>query len=186
MPKKNLFGYTLKALEEEMIARGEKKYRATQLYQWIYVKKVTDFDSMTDISKSFRDVLKEEYSLDLPRIFTKQVASDGTIKLLVEMEDGAKVECVLMRDGDGNAICFSSQIGCSMGCAFCASGLLKRERNLTSAEMTGQVMVMNKILYEEGENVSHIVVMGTGEPFDNYDNVSSFIHIMNEAKGLAI
>ena len=186
MPKKNLFGYTLKALEEEMLARGEKKYRATQLYQWIYVKKVTDFDSMTDISKSFRDVLKEEYTLDLPRIFTKQVATDGTIKLLVEMEDGAKVECVLMRYDYGNAICVSSQIGCSMGCAFCASGLLKRERNLSAAEITGQVMVMNKILYEEGENVSHIVVMGTGEPFDNYDNVSSFIHIMNEAKGLAI
>ena len=163
-----------------MIARGEKKYRATQLYQWIYVKKVTDFDSMTDISKSFRDVLKEEYTL------LCQAQKGKTKDERVEMSDGAKVECVLMRYDYGNAICVSSQIGCSMGCAFCASGLLKRERNLSAAEITGQVMVMNKILYEEGENVSHIVVMGTGEPFDNYDNVSSFIHIMNEAKGLAI
>lgn len=186
MPKKNLYGYTLKALEEEMLARGEKKYRATQLYQWIYIKKVTNFDDMTDVSKSFREVLKEEYCLDLPTIFTKQVATDGTIKLLLEMSDGAKVECVLMRYDYGNAICVSSQVGCNMGCAFCASGLLKRDRNLSAAEMVGQVIVMNQILFEEGDNVSHVVVMGTGEPFDNYDNVSSFIHVMNEAKGLAI
>lgn len=184
--KKNLFGYTLKALEEEMLSLGEKKFRAIQLYTWIYVKKVYDFDSMTDISKTFRETLKENYCLTLPKIFTKQVAEDGTIKLLLEMEDGAKVETVLMRYDYGNAICVSSQVGCAMGCAFCASGLLKKERNLTAAEMVGEVIVMNQILYEVGENVTHIVVMGTGEPFDNYDNVSSFIHIMNEAKGLAI
>lgn len=184
--KKNLFGYTLKALEEEMLSLGEKKFRAIQLYTWIYVKKVYDFDSMTDISKTFRETLKENYCLTLPKIYTKQVAEDGTIKLLLEMEDGAKVETVLMRYDYGNAICVSSQVGCAMGCAFCASGLLKKERNLTSSEMVGEVIVMNQILYEVGENVTHIVVMGTGEPFDNYDNVSSFIHIMNEAKGLAI
>lgn len=184
--KKNLFGYTLKALEEEMLSLGEKKFRAIQLYTWIYVKKVYDFDSMTDISKNFRETLKENYCLTLPKIYTKQVAEDGTIKLLLEMEDGAKVETVLMRYDYGNAICVSSQVGCAMGCAFCASGLLKKERNLTSAEMVGEVIVMNQILYEVGENVTHIVVMGTGEPFDNYDNVSSFIHIMNEAKGLSI
>lgn len=184
--KKNLFGYTLKALEEEMLSLGEKKFRAIQLYTWIYVKKVYDFDSMTDISKTFRETLKENYCLMLPKIYTQQVAEDGTIKLLLEMEDGAKVETVLMRYDYGNAICVSSQVGCAMGCAFCASGLLKKERNLTSAEMVGEVIVMNQILYEVGENVTHIVVMGTGEPFDNYDNVSSFIHIMNEAKGLAI
>lgn len=184
--KKNLFGYTLKALEEEMLSLGEKKFRAIQLYTWIYVKKVYDFDSMTDISKNFRETLKENYCLTLPKIYAKQVAEDGTIKLLLEMEDGAKVETVLMRYDYGNAICVSSQVGCAMGCAFCASGLLKKERNLTSAEMVGEVIVMNQILYEVGENVTHIVVMGTGEPFDNYDNVSSFIHIMNEAKGLSI
>lgn len=184
--KKNLFGYTLKALEEEMLSLREKKFRAIQLYTWIYVKKVYDFDSMTDISKTFRETLKENYCLTLPKIYTQQVVEDGTIKLLLEMEDGAKVETVLMRYDYGNAICVSSQVGCAMGCAFCASGLLKKERNLTSAEMVGEVIVMNQILYEVGENVTHIVVMGTGEPFDNYDNVSSFIHIMNEAKGLAI
>lgn len=184
--KKNLFGYTLKALEEEMLSLGEKKFRATQLYTWIYVKKVYDFDEMTDISKNFREHLKENYCLTLPKIHTEQVADDGTIKLLLEMEDGAKVETVLMRYDYGNAICVSSQVGCAMGCAFCASGLLKKERNLTAAEMVGEVLLMNQKLYEVGENVTHIVIMGTGEPFDNYDNVSSFIHTMNEAKGLAI
>ncbi len=186
MDKKNLFGYTLKALEEEMISLGENKYRARQLYEWIYVKKVYDFSLMSDISKSFREVLATSYCLDLPTIFKEQDASDGTVKLLLAMGDGAKVETVLMRYDYGNVICVSSEVGCSMGCAFCASGLLKKERNLTAAEMTGEVIVMNQLLAKESENVSHIVVMGTGEPFDNYDNVSSFVHIMNEQKGLAI
>ena len=108
-----------------MLSLGEKKFRAIQLYTWIYVKKVYDFDSMTDISKAFRETLKENYCLTLPKIYTQQVAEDGTIKLLLEMEDGAKVETVLMRYDYGNAICVSSQVGCAMGCAFCASGLLK-------------------------------------------------------------
>ncbi len=184
--KKNLFGYTLKALEEEMESLGEKKFRATQLFTWIYVKKVYDFDQMTDISKTFRENLKENYCLTLPTVQIEQVAEDGTIKLLLNMEDGAKVETVLMRYDYGNAICVSSEVGCPMGCEFCASGILRKDRVLSAAEMVGQVIVMNQKLYEVGENVTHIVVMGTGEPFDNYDNVSAFIHIMNEAKGLAI
>jgi 23S rRNA (adenine2503-C2)-methyltransferase len=186
MEKKNLFGYTLPALEEEMVSLGENKYRARQLYEWIYVKKVYDFTQMSDISKSFREVLSSSYCLDLPSVFKEQDASDGTVKLLLAMGDGAKVETVLMRYDYGNVICVSSEVGCSMGCAFCASGLLKKERNLTAAEMTGEVIVMNQLLAKEGENVSHIVVMGTGEPFDNYDNVLAFVHIMNEQKGLAI
>ncbi len=183
---KNLFGYTLKSLAEEMVSIGEKPYRATQLFQWIYVKKVYDFDLMTDISKNFREVLKRDYCLTLPKIFRRQDSKDGTIKLLLEMEDGAKVETVLMRYDYGNAVCVSSEVGCSMSCAFCASGLLRKDRNLTSAEMVGEILTVNKILEEEGQNVTHIVVMGTGEPFDNYDNVLSFVHIANEAKGLAI
>ena len=184
--KKNLFGYTLQALEEEMTSRGETRYRAKQLYEWIYVKKVYDFSLMTDISKSFRSVLNEEYCLDLPKIFTRQNAADGTVKLLLEMEDHSKVEMVLMRYDYGNVICVSSQVGCSMACAFCASGILAKTRNLTAAEMVGEVILMNQLLAEEGENVSHIVVMGTGEPFDNYDNVMAFVRIMNEQRGLAI
>ena len=183
--QKNLFGYTFKALQEEMVSLGEKPYRAVQLFQWIYVKKVYDFDQMTDISKSFREVLKRDYCLTLPTIFKRQDSSDGTIKLLLAMKDGAKVETVLMRYDYGNVVCVSSEVGCSMGCAFCASGLLRKERNLTSDEMMGEILSINQILAEEGQNVTHIVVMGTGEPFDNYDNVLSFVHICNEAKGLA-
>jgi 23S rRNA (adenine2503-C2)-methyltransferase len=184
--KKNLFGYPLKALEEEMVALGEKPFRARQLYEWIYLKKVYDFALMSDLSKTFRDRLVADYCLDLPTIFKEQDAADGTVKLLLAMDDGAKVETVLMRYDYGNVICVSSEVGCSMGCAFCASGLLKKERNLTAAEMTGEVIVMNQLLAKEGENVSHIVVMGTGEPFDNYDNTLAFVHIMNEQRGLAI
>ena len=184
--KKNLFGYTLSALEDEMVSLGEKRFRATQLFQWMYGKNVYDFDSMTDMSKSFRSLLGEQYECVLPSIHTEQVAKDGTIRLLLNMSDGAKVETVLMRYDYGNAICVSSEVGCSMGCAFCASGLLKKERNLTAAEMIGEVLVMNARIAEVGERVSHIVVMGTGEPFDNYDEVSKFIHIANEPKGLGI
>ena len=184
----NLYDLEIKKLEELMLKEGQKKYRATQLFIWLYDKKVTSFDEMSDISLSFRNVLKEKYTLELPKIHTKQVSSDGTVKLLLELNDGAKVETVLMRYSYGNAICVSSQVGCNMGCSFCSSGLLGKQRNLSTSEMVGQVMVMNNILRDEnkGERVTHIVVMGTGEPFDNYDNVMDFIYIVNHQKGLAI
>ena len=173
-------------MTEEFLALGQTKYRSKQLFTWVYQKNVLDFDQMTDISKDFRAVLKERYCLDLPRIHTRQDAEDGTIKLLVEMEDGAKVETVLMPYNYGDAICVSSQVGCNMGCAFCASGLHRKTRNLTAAEMMGEVLVMNEILREWGRHVTHIVVMGTGEPFDNYDNVMAFIKVANDQNGLAI
>ena len=184
--KTNLFGLTHLRMTEEFLALGQTKYRSKQLFTWVYQKNVLDFDQMTDISKDFRAVLKERYCLDLPRIHTRQDAEDGTIKLLVEMEDGAKVETVLMPYNYGDAICVSSQVGCNMGCAFCASGLHRKTRNLTAAEMMGEVLVMNEILREWGRHVTHIVVMGTGEPFDNYDNVMAFIKVANDQNGLAI
>ena len=186
MQKKNLFGYTFDAMREEFVAMGETRFRAKQLYTWIYKKRVYDFDAMSDLSKSFRAILKEQYCLDLPKILIKQVASDGTTKLLLEMEDGAKVETVLMRYSFGNAICISSEVGCPMACAFCASGLLKRERKLAAFEMMGQLMLMNGLLSEEGASVTHIDVMGTGEPFDNYDNVLAFVRSANNDNGLGI
>ena len=182
----NLYGLTLEQLTEKMLEEGQTKFRAKQLFTWIYEKGVTNFDEMSDISKSFREVLKERYCLEKPTIFVKQVASDGTIKLLLEMKDGAKVETVLMRYNYGNVACVSSQVGCNMGCKFCASGLLKRQRNLESHEMVGEILVLNDLLKDTNERVSHIVVMGTGEPFDNYDNVMSFIRIVNDQKALAI
>ena len=184
----NLYGMEMKKLQELMVAEGQKPYRAIQLYTWIYEKNARDFDEMTDISLKFREVLKEKYCLDLPKIHTKQVSSDGTIKLLVQLKDGMKVECVLMRYTYGCAVCVSSQVGCNMACSFCSSGILGKQRNLTPDEMVGQIMVINDLLREEGKgmHVTHVVVMGTGEPFDNYDNVMDFIRIVNAQKGLAI
>ena len=184
----NILGLTIPKLENLMLEEGQKKYRAIQLYTWIYEKKATSFDEMSDISVKFREVLKEKYCLDLPEIDKIQRSSDGTIKLLVKFKDGHKVETVLMRYKYGNAACVSSQVGCNMGCSFCASGLLGKQRNLLPEEMVGQIMVLNNVLKEEGkgQRVTHIVVMGTGEPFDNYDNVMDFIRIVNAQKGLAI
>ena len=184
----NLYGLTHDKLVTLMLEEGQKSYRATQLYTWIYEKKATSFDEMSDISLKFRDVLERDFCLELPKIHTKQVSSDGTIKLLLELKDGYKVETVLMRYNYGNAVCVSSQVGCNMACSFCSSGMLGKQRNLLPEEMVGQILVINNLLKEEnkGERVSHIVVMGTGEPFDNYDNVMDFIRIVNAQKGLAI
>ncbi len=182
----NLYGLTLTKLEELMLQENQSKFRAKQIFTWIYEKGATSFDDMSDISKSFREILKEKYCLEKPSIYIKQVASDGTIKLLLEMKDGSKVETVLMRYNYGNVICVTSQVGCNMGCSFCASGLLKKQRNLEAHEIVGEVLVMNDLLKEEGSKVTHIVVMGTGEPFDNYDNVIDFVRIVNDQKALAI
>ena len=182
----NLYGQEMSKLEKLLIERGQKKYRATQLFTWIYEKKAKSFDEMSDVSKAFREELNRDFCLTLPRIYKKQESIDGTIKLLLELEDGSKIETALMPYRYGNAICVSSQVGCNMACAFCASGLLKKKRNLEVHEIVGQVIVMNSLLEEKGQHVSHVVVMGTGEPFDNYDNVIDFIRIINHPKALAI
>lgn len=182
----NLYGQEITKLEDLLMERGQKKYRATQLFTWIYEKKAKTFDEMSDVSKSFREELNRDFCLTLPKIFKKQESKDGTIKLLLELEDGSKIETALMPYKYGNAICVSSQVGCNMACAFCASGLLKKKRNLEVHEIVGQVLVMNQVLEEKGQHVSHVVVMGTGEPFDNYDNVIDFIRIINHPKALAI
>lgn len=182
----NLYGQEITKLEKLLMDRGQKKYRATQLFTWIYEKKAKTFDEMSDVSKVFREELNRDFCLTLPTIYKKQVSRDGTIKLLLELEDGSKIETALMPYNYGNAVCVTSQVGCNMGCAFCASGLLKKKRNLEVHEIVGQVLVMNSLLEEKGEHISHIVVMGTGEPFDNYDNVMDFIRIVNHPKALAI
>ncbi len=184
----NLYGLEIKKLEALMLNEGQTKYRATQLYTWIYGKKATSFDEMSDVSLRFREVLKEKYCLDKPSIYIRQDAADGTVKLLLNLKDNAKIETVLMRYSYGNVLCVTSQVGCNMGCSFCASGLLKKQRDLLPEEMVGQVLVMNDLLYQEGDHrgITHVVVMGTGEPFDNYDNVLDFVRIINHPKALAI
>jgi 23S rRNA (adenine2503-C2)-methyltransferase len=128
------------------------------------------------------------FSFELPTIHVRQDSSDGTVKLLLKLADGLLIETVLMRYNYGQVVCVSSQVGCNMGCSFCASGLLKRQRNLTPSELLGQVLTVNRLLIEEGQGlrVSHVVIMGTGEPFDNYDNVMDFIRLCNHPKALAI
>ena len=157
-----------------------------QSLRWLYQSQITNIDDMTNLSIPLRDALKEKYDIFLPEIVKKQVSNDGTIKYLLKMKDGSLVETVLMRYIYGNAVCVSSQVGCNMGCSFCASGLLKKVRDLTPSEMVAEVMTVQLDLNKSNERVSHIVIMGIGEPFDNYDNVMQFIYCINEAKGLAI
>ena len=185
---KSLYNYTLTELQEEMVGLNQKPFRGTQIFSWLYQKRVNNIDDMSDISLSFRDILKENYMISLPNVIKEQVSYDGTVKMLLELEDKTSVETVLMRYDYGNAICVSSQVGCNMGCKFCASGLMKKQRDLLASEMIMQVMKMQEYLDKEGkgERVSHIVIMGSGEPFDNYDNVMRFIRIANDQKGLAI
>lgn len=182
----NIYNYELSKLEALMLSLGQKKFRATQLFSWLYLKGATSFDEMTDISLSFREQLKEMFYISKPKISTVQKSYDGTIKLLLELDDHSKVETVLMRYDYGNALCVSSQVGCNMGCKFCASGLLKKKRNLETGEIVGELLVMNDLLKEEGSKVTHIVIMGTGEPFDNYENVIDFMKIVNNPKGFEI
>lgn len=186
--KTNIFNYTHEQLTEKLLSLGEKKFRATQLFSWIYEKNVLDFQEMSDISKSSIALLQEHFTFDLPRLHSRQDSSDGTIKLLLELSDGALIETVLMRYEYGNSVCVTSQVGCNMGCKFCASGLLKKKRDLTSGEMLGQVYTVNTMLKEEDAKgrVSHVVIMGIGEPFDNYDNIMNFIRIINHPKAFAI
>lgn len=180
---KSIYDYTQEQLIEEFEKIGEKKFRASQVFEWLYRKFVHSFNNMNNISQELRNKLSDIYSIAPLKIKEKQVSSDGTIKYLFELEDGGLIESVLMIHEYGKSLCVTSQLGCNMGCKFCASGLLKKQRDLTAGEMVNQVMsVMNDI----GDRVSHVVVMGTGEPFDNYDNVMNFVYIINHAKGLAI
>ncbi|MFA5235796.1 MAG: 23S rRNA (adenine(2503)-C(2))-methyltransferase RlmN [Bacilli bacterium] len=184
----NFFDLTYEKLAERMAALGQKPYRATQLFDWVYGRGVSDVAAMSDVSKAFREQLQTLFSFDLPSIHVRQDSSDGTVKLLLKLSDGLLIETVLMRYNYGQVVCVSSQVGCNMGCSFCASGLLKRQRNLTPSELLGQVLTVNRLLIEEGQGqrVTHVVIMGTGEPFDNYDNVMDFIRLCNHPKALAI
>ena len=184
--KQSLYGYTLEGLQELVLSLGYKKYNAEQILRWLYQSQVTSIDEMTNLSLPIREALKEKYEIYLPEIVKKQVSSDGTIKYLLKLKDGNLVESVLMRYVYGNAVCVSSQVGCNMGCSFCASGLLKKVRDLTPSEMVAEIMTVQLDLNKSNERVSHVVIMGIGEPFDNYNNVMQFIYCINEAKGLAI
>lgn len=183
---KYIYDYNLEDLETYFLEINEKKYRAKQVFEWLYVKKATSFSEMSNLSKSLIEKLEKEFYFDGLVLETKQVSSDGTIKYLFKLKDGNFIETVLMTYDYGNSVCVSSQIGCNMGCAFCASGQLKKVRDLTKGEIVGQVMMVQHDLKVDDRRVSHVVVMGIGEPFDNYDNVLGFVRIINNPFGLAI
>ena len=182
----SIYSYSLEELTKIMLAMGQSAYRSKQIFSWLYKKRVKSFDEMNDISLSFREELKKNFDFFLPTIDVMEKSKDGTIKCLFKLRDGERVEGVLMHYVYGYSVCVSSQVGCNMSCAFCASGLLKKKRNLTPDEMLGQVLAFDEILRKDGNHVTHCVVMGTGEPFDNYDNVLSFIRILNSPFALNI
>ena len=183
---KSIYDLTLSQMEEMMAEHGQKSYRAKQVYSWLYRKKAVSFEEMTDLPASLIEQLKNEYEFLPLRLLEKQVARDLTAKYLFELSDGMTIETVLMHFNFGKSVCVSSQVGCNMGCTFCASGLLKKQRDLTAGEMTAQIMYIQRELEQEGHRVDNVVVMGTGEPFDNYDNVMDFCKTINSDHGLAI
>lgn len=175
---------TLEELQEEMKKNGEKPFRAKQLYEWMHQKLARSFDEMTNLSKGMRDFCKENYEYtSLNAIRIQESKLDGTKKFLFELSDGNVVESVWMKYKHGNSVCISSQVGCRMGCRFCASTLDGLERSLLPSEMLDQIYAITVLT---GERVSNVVVMGTGEPLDNYDNLVRFLKLLTDENGLHI
>ncbi len=182
--KKDLKSLNLEQLTEELLNIGEKKFRAKQVYSWIHEKLVDSFDEMTNLSKDLREKLNANYTLNSMDVVAVQTSKiDGTQKYLFRLHDGHVVESVLMRYHHGNSVCISSQVGCLMGCRFCASTIGGKVRDLAASEMLGQIYKIQKI---SEERVHNVVVMGTGEPLDNYDNLVQFIKMLTDENGLNI
>ena len=180
---KNIKDYDLNELKEELIKIGEKPFRAEQIFKWLYQEKVKSFDDMTNLSLELREKLKQNYTMCNFKILRKQESKDGTIKYLFDVLDGNAIETVLMSYHHGYSICVSSQIGCKMGCKFCASTGINFIRNLSSGEIVEQILAVEQ---DTGYRISNVVLMGIGEPLDNYDNVVNAIHIINNPKGINI
>ncbi len=184
MEKIDIKTFSLKELETEILNIGEPKFRAKQIFNWLHQKHIENFDEMTNISKETREKLSEKYKITEIKILDTLVSKeDGTTKFLFQLEGGHIIESVLMKYSYGNAVCISSQVGCRMGCTFCASTLEGLERNLTVAEMLSQIYKIQKYC---GERIRSIVLMGSGEPFDNFDNFKKFIEIINCKEGLEL
>ncbi len=180
---KNIKDYNLEELKEELQSINEKPFRAEQIFKWLYQEKVKSFDEMTNLSLELREKLKQNYTICNYNILKKQESKDGTIKYLFDVLDGNAIETVLMSYHHGYSICVSSQIGCKMGCKFCASTGINFIRSLTSGEIVEQIIAAEQ---DQNIRISNVVFMGIGEPLDNYDNVVNAIHIINNPKGLNI
>ncbi|MEB1805850.1 MAG: 23S rRNA (adenine(2503)-C(2))-methyltransferase RlmN [Bacillaceae bacterium] len=188
MNKPSIYGLTLEKLTAWLMEHGHKKFRAQQVWDWLYRKRVTDFSEMTNVNKECLQLLEDHYVIHTLREHVKQESADGTVKFLFKLQDGNLIETVLMRHKYGLSVCVTTQVGCNIGCSFCASGLLTKSRDLSSGEIVEQIMNVQHHLDQAGEDerVSHIVVMGIGEPFDNFENLIDFLEIMKDQKGLAI
>lgn len=179
---KSIYSLSIKDFEQYFLNRNEKKFKGVQVFEWLYRKKVKSFDEMTNIKNSIREQLKQDFIFDDINIL-KQETDKDVKKFLFELHDKERVEAVLMYHNYGNSLCISTQVGCNMGCKFCESGRLKKIRNLETNELVLQILKIEELIRER---ISHVVVMGIGEPFDNYDNLTKFIEIINHDKGLAL
>ncbi|MDD3392385.1 MAG: 23S rRNA (adenine(2503)-C(2))-methyltransferase RlmN [Bacilli bacterium] len=178
----NIYGKKLTELEDYFEKIGDKKFKALQLYEWIYKKRIASFDDMSNIKKETLMTLKRDFNFDILQIMSRLDDKD-VHKYLFNLKDNNKIEAVLMKHDYGNSLCISTQVGCNMGCSFCESGRLKKVRNLETYEMVLQILEVEADLKIR---ISHVVLMGIGEPFDNYDNVLDFIKIINNGRGIDI
>lgn len=178
----NIYDLTLEKLENYFIDSGDKKYRASQVFYWLYEKRVTSFEEMTNLSKETIQKLKKDFSIERP-IIVKEEHDKDVSKFLFKLSDNEHIESVLMYHDYGLSLCISSQVGCNMACVFCESGRRRKVRNLKPSEMLLQIIEIEKII---NKRISHVVVMGIGEPFDNYDNLVTFLDNANNHKGLCI
>lgn len=182
--RKDIVSLTFKELEEMLQGKGYPKFRAKQIYEWIHKKLVSDYEEMKNVPKEMKEVLREEYPFpEMKVVARKDSVSGDTSKFVFKLYDGYVIESVLMKYRYGNSVCISSQVGCRMGCTFCASTLLGLSRQLAPSEMLSQIYAIQRL---SGERVSNIVVMGTGEPLDNYDNLTKFVKMISSEDGLHI
>lgn len=181
-----IFGLTLDEIKEWLVQNGDKAFRAQQIFDWLYVKRVGSFEEMSNLSKDMRQKLASEFRIDPLKEITRQESSDGTVKFLFQLIDGHAIETVIMRHNYGNSICVTTQVGCRIGCTFCASTLGGLKRNLDAGEIVAQVLAAQRFLDADEARASHVVVMGIGEPFENFENLMAFLSIINDNRGLNI
>ncbi|MFR8256855.1 MAG: 23S rRNA (adenine(2503)-C(2))-methyltransferase RlmN [Ruthenibacterium sp.] len=183
MNRIGISSYTLEMLTGFVTGLGQPAFRAKQLFSWLHEKRVQEFSAMTNLPKGLLQQLEQQCTIEVLRPLRKQCAKDGTVKYLFGLADGNSIETVLMRYSYGNSVCVSTQVGCRMGCRFCASTQGGRVRNLTAGEIAGEIYA---VMADTGERVSHIVLMGIGEPLDNFDNVMDFLSIISCPQGVNI
>ena len=181
-----IYDYTLEELQSWMKENDEPAFRAGQLFEWLYVKRVKSFEDMSNLSKALRQKLEDSFRFVTLNEITRFESKDGTIKFLFGLHDDHAIETVIMRHNYGNSICVTTQVGCRIGCTFCASTIGGLKRNLTAGEIIAQVVVAQQILDATNERVSSIVIMGSGEPFENYEETMKFLRVMIHEKGLNI